>query len=132
MVNEVAHALHKIFVFTNKTTNPLQKWKQGCWFATWSEEASDEYVCTLYVNILVQEAKIKPRKGHTVSWRRAPHDLWTRLQAHTTETIADGTSERTQWQQMAYAKPALKEEQPPATSPNRFAVLSDEDGPTTV
>ena len=131
VVSEVAHALHKIFVFTTKVPNPLQKWRQGSWFATWDEETVDEFVCTLYVHILTQEAKLKPRKGHTVSWRRAPPELWSRLHDHTIESIADGTSDRTLWQQMVSNSQDSKESRSSvSTSPNRFAVLSEEDGLT--
>ena len=131
VVSEVAHALHKIFVFTNKVVSPLQKWSQGSWYATWDEETVDEYVCTLYVTILAQEAKLKPRKGHTVSWKRAPAELWSRLQEHSTETIADGSITRTLWQTMVPNNQESKESQlSVSTSPNRFAVLSEDDGLT--
>ena len=34
VVNEVAQALHKVLIFTNKAPNPLQKWKHGRWFSS--------------------------------------------------------------------------------------------------
>ena len=133
VVSEVAQALHKIFVFTSKIINPLQEWKQGQWFATWEEDASEEHVCTLYVTISVKENMLKPRKGHTVNWRRVPQDMWERIQSLQSDAIVEADSDRLQWQQMAFAPtPNSKDARPSATtSPNRFSVLSEEDNLTS-
>ena len=133
VVSEVAHALHKIFVFTSKIINPLQEWKHGRWFATWEEDVSEEHVCTLYVTISVKENMLKPRKGHTINWRRVPQDMWERIQAPQSDVIVEADSERLQWQQMAFAPtPSSKEVRPSATtSPNRFSILSEDDNLTS-
>jgi hypothetical protein len=69
IVNEVAQTLYKVLVFTNPANNPLQKWKQGRWFAIWEGEPEGDYTCTLYVSVYVQENKIKPQKGQNHGWQ---------------------------------------------------------------
>ena len=131
VVNEVAQALHKTFVFTNKSPNPLQKWKQGRWFANWEEAAEGEYTCFLYVSIKVHETKIKPRRGQSLGWRRVPSQLWERISSHTSDTIADSTEDSYQWQQMIAKSPhngTKTPVQPTGITPhNRFSALVEED-----
>jgi len=87
IVSEVAQALYKVLVFTNPSANPLQKWKQGKWFANWEGDPEGVYTCTLYVTVLAQENKIKPRKGHAHSWIRLPGDISNRVQLHSSNDI---------------------------------------------
>ena len=113
--------------------SPLQEWKHGRWFATWEEDVSEEYVCTLYVVIVAHENKLKPRKGHTVNWRRVPQDMWAKLQSHQTEDIVEADSDRLQWHQLAYAPTSSAKEvsSSATTSPNRFSILSEDDNLTS-
>lgn len=69
VVNEVAQTLYKVLVFTNPSSNPLQRWKQGKWFACWEGE-------------LDRENKIKPKRGHTCGWFRVPLEIRDRIQLH--------------------------------------------------
>lgn len=80
VVNEVAHALYKVLVFTNPAANPLQRWKQGRWFADWTCELDGDHTCTLYVSVTAHESKIKPRKGHTFGWHKIPQEIRERIQ----------------------------------------------------
>ena len=129
VVNEVAQALHKVLIFTNKNPNPLQKWKQGCWFAHWEEDSDCEHTCTLYVGVQVQENKIKIQKGHNFGWCKVPPQIWARITAHNLDTIQDCEADRSSWQQMMgmprhrFAKPTTST----GSSQNRFSVLSEEE-----
>ena len=92
IVNEVAQALYKVFVFPNPTANPLQKWKHGKWFTIWEGEKEGDQTCTLYVCIKVQDLKLKTRKGHNVGWQKLPSDIQRRIQDHSEDgifTLAD-------------------------------------------
>lgn len=130
VVNEVAQALHKIFVFNNKVPNPLQKWKHGRWFAKWEEQKEGEFTCTLYVSIKVQEAQLKPRRGQNLGWRQVSLPIWERISTHLSDSIADCTEEAQQWQQMVakHTHPGSKiAQQSGSKPPNRFSALLEED-----
>lgn len=129
VVNEVAQALHKVLIFTNKVPNPFQKWKHGYWFAGWEGDSEGDHICTLYAIVQVQETKLKPRKGQNFGWRRVPTKIWERIHSHNVDMIEDGEPERAQWQQMLGTprRNLHKPNIPTASSPNRFSVLSEED-----
>lgn len=129
VVREVAQALHKVFIFTSKAPNPLQKWKHGCSFAGWEGDSEGEHTCTLYIIVQVQEAKLKPRKGHNFGWRRVPTKIWERVTLHSSDRIEDSEAERTQWQQVVGSTRRSFIKQTPAAglSPNRYSVLSEDD-----
>lgn len=131
VVNEVAQALYKVFVFTNPASNPLQKWRQGKWFADWTGELDGDYVCNLYVCVLVQENKIKPRKGHTYGWNKIPQDIRERIQMHTSEAIEAVQEEQAHWIKMIHEEASCNQSGSEATKThqNRFAVLSEETTP---
>ena len=112
VVNEVAQALHKIFVFTNKIVNPFKKWKQGRWFAYWEEEIEGDHTCTLHVTIQVQENKLKPRKGQDLTWRKIHPVLWESIRTHTEESIADGTDHKSHWTQLWNCSNSVAPESP--------------------
>lgn len=131
VVSEVAQALHKIFVFTSKSPNPLQKWKHGKWFATWEEDTEGEHTCTLHVSIKVQEAKLKPRRGQNLGWRKVPIHVLEKINAHITDTIVDGAEDAQHWQQMTRREASegttKSQTHPPGvTSHNRFSALLEE------
>lgn len=130
IVNEVAQALYKVFVFTNPSLNPLQRWKHGKWFARWEGDKEGDQTCTLYVCLKVQEQKLKPKKGHNVGWQKLPDDVRDRIQSHIEDTIETFADEDLFW-----SKPAKKTQHPPSAStqltttvhPNRFSILSEAD-----
>jgi hypothetical protein len=129
VVSEVAQALHKVLIFTNKSPNPLQKWKHGCWFSGWEVDSEGEHTCTLYVIVQVQETKLKPRKGQNFGWRRVPTKIWERIHVHSADMIEDSEAERTQWQKMIGTprRNSTKPNLSAGSSPNRFSVLSEEE-----
>jgi hypothetical protein len=128
VVSEVAQALYKVLVFTNPSLNPLQRWKQGRWFANWEGELEGDHTCTLFVTVPVQESKIKPRRGQACSWSKIPNEIKNRIQLHTSEEIEAITEDRTHWFQMIYPEAPDTNSTPKtkATHQNRFAVLSEE------
>jgi hypothetical protein len=67
VVNETSHALYKVIVFTNSAANPLQKWQQGRWFASWSKEAEGDHTCTLFVSIQVGSTNSNQGRAKTSS-----------------------------------------------------------------
>lgn len=128
MVNEVAQALYKVFVFTNPSSNPLQKWKQGKWFVGWVGDPEGDQVCTFYVSIKVQEHKIKPRKGENYGWSKILDELRQRIQLHTTNTIETLEGDLLLWRNMINKTKPLSTTTTQATTtthPNRFSVLSE-------
>lgn len=130
VVNEVAQALQKILVFNNNHSSPFQKWAQSRWSANWTVNTTGEHTCTLYVCIAVPEAKVKIRKGKELGWKKVPGGIRELLTTITTEQIQEITTQNTQWQAMVGYRELTqnKKPQPPeTTSPNRFAVLSEED-----
>lgn len=134
VVNEVAQALYKVLVFTNPAANPLQKWKQGKWFASWEGEAEGEHICTLYVSALAQEHKIKPRKGNICSWARVPEEVKERLQLHSSEDIEEIAETCEHWHKLTRTSAPISNKPTPevaATHHNRFSALRDEEVPTT-
>ena len=134
IVNEVAQALYKVLVFTNPSSNPLQRWKQGKWFANWEGELDGDFTCTLYVTVLVQENKIKPRKGHTYSWSRLPGDISKRVQLHNSPSIEAIQEDRADWYELTHNSELPTHNTTSvdaATHPNRFSVLREEDPLTT-
>ena len=128
VVDEVAQALYKVFVFPNPASNPLQRWKQGKWFAEWTSELEGDHACTLYVCVQVQESKLKPRKGHTHGWHTIPQDIKEQIHLHNTKAIAAIQEERTSWLRMVQMEASSSKPGSEATTThqNRFAVLSDE------
>ena len=129
VVNEVAQALHKVLIFTNKAPNPLQKWKQGCWFSHWEVDTEEEHICTLYVSVQVQDTKIKPRKGQNFGWRKVPTQILEMLTSHNSTRIEDSDNERSHWQQMI-GTPRRSSNKPTTSTglpQNRFSVLTEDD-----
>lgn len=129
VVSEVAQALNKVLVFTSKVPNPLQKWKHGCWFASWEGDSEGDHICTLYVSVQVQETKIKPRKGQNFGWHKVPAPIWERITSHNSTQIADSEGERSYWQQMIGIPRRSLNKPNPFTGPqqNRFSILTEED-----
>lgn len=130
VVNEVTQALHKVLVFNNNLTSPFQKWAQGRWVANWTVNPLGEHTCTLYVCIAVPETKVKIRKGKDFGWKSVPGVIREFLTNTNTEHIQEANLQGRHWQEMAGLKelthysPTQPSE---VTSPNRFAVLSEED-----
>jgi hypothetical protein len=132
VVNEVAHALYKILVFTNPSHNPLQQWKQGRWFANWEKDLEGNHSCTLYVGVFAQENRIKPRKGQVFGWHRIPEEIQNRIQAHTADGIERITEDQTHWCRMMQVEPATNNPaHKAANNHNRFAPLSEENNTVT-
>lgn len=129
VVNEAAQALYKVLVFTHKTANPLQKWRNGHWFSSWTGEAEGERTCTLYVCAPIQETKAKPRKGQQFGWRRIPEKMWEKITSHKSEVILDCTHDMAQWQQLigGSRNAQRKATHPVSNLQNRFSILSEEE-----
>ena len=125
VVNEVAQALYKILVFSNPSANPLQKWRQGRWFASWEGDSEGGYMCTLFVMVGVQESKIKPRRGHSCGWNKLPTDLKNRIKSHTSEEIEEITEDKLHWIKLFHLvtnnNPTFE-----TKATNRFAILGEE------
>jgi hypothetical protein len=128
VVSEVAQALYKVLVFPKPSDNPLQKWKQGKWFASWEGELEGDHTCTLFVTVPVQESKIKPRRGHTYGWSRLPSELRDRIQSHSSEDIEAIIEDRTHWYKTILPEPPISNHtsEMAAATQNRFAILSEE------
>lgn len=127
IVSEVAQALYKVLVFTNPASNPLQKWKQGKWFAYWEGEREGEHTCTLFVSVPVQENKIKPRKGHAHGWHSMPGEINERIQLHNLEAIEEITSDSAQWNNLISPDTTSSSELGAAAdNQNRYTVLRGE------
>lgn len=132
VVNEVAQALHKILMFNNNNNSPFQKWAQGKWFANWTSALEGEHTCTLYVCVAVPESKVKIRKGRDIGWRRIPERIRAILAAPDTEHIQEAAEQTTHWQEMAGPNETWTiKPQPTGLSPNRYAVLSEEETPSS-
>ena len=134
IVNEVAQALYKVLVFTNPLTNPLHKWNQGKWLANWEGETEGVYTCTLYVIVLLQETKIKPKKEHAHSWSRLPGKISNRVQLHTSNDIVAIEEDRSSWHKSTHNQELPKHHPVPegATAhQNRYSVLCEEENTTT-
>jgi hypothetical protein len=133
VVNEVAQALYKVFVFPNPSSNPLQKWKQGRWFANWEGDLEGDHVCTLYGGIFVQENKFKPRKGQMFGWQKVPVEIQERIQAHSTSSIEAITEDSIHWFSMTQLDSSTNTStvKIATTHQNRFAALSEEDTSAT-
>lgn len=129
VVNEVAQALYKALVFTNPAQNPLQRWKQGKWFAKWDEVTEGEHACTLYVSVFVQESRIKPRKGQSCSWHKLPDTIKNHIDTHASEAIEAITGEQAHWSKITQLEtnPSLTKSETATKHPNRFAVLSEDE-----
>lgn len=69
VVYEVGQALHKVFSFTNKFPNPLQKWSHGTWAAQWIA-TEGEHVCQLYVSVIRQSKTSEIGREGTLSGDR--------------------------------------------------------------
>ena len=134
VVNEVAQALYKILVFPNPAANPLQKWRQGKWFANWGGDTEGDQVCTLYVSVLTQENKFKPRKGHAYSWIRVPEIIREQIQSHPSDDIEAITEDRTHWHNLTFTSEATSNRPSPTVGSahhNRFAALGEDESLTT-
>lgn len=118
-------------MFTNLASNPLQKWKQGKWFACWEGEPEGDFTCTLSVSVAVQENKIKPRKGQAYGWHKLLEEIKDQIQLHSVDTIEAITLYSTHWHRLLFAEATTSTAVSEATSthPNRFAVLSKENTP---
>lgn len=128
VVDKVSQVLHKILIFNNNLSNPFQKWAQGSWYAQWGPGAEGEYICTLYVSIDVPEQKVKPRKSHSMSWRKKPEEVSIARMLPVTEDIQPIATDLTTWQTMAGRLPGKKaNEQTPPESHNRFATLLEDE-----
>ena len=129
VVSETAQALNKVLIFNNTLTSPFQTWSQGKWFANWDISREGEHTCTMYVCIAVPEVKLKIRKGRDFGWRRIPDNIREVLANSPPEQIHVATPHNVQWQAMAGSKittsPTMPQQLP--TSPNHFAVLSEEE-----
>jgi hypothetical protein len=126
VVNETAHALHKVLVFTSNAANPLQKWHQGRWFASWSKEAEGDYICTLFVNAQVLDHKLKPRKSKNFKWIPLPEEIREQNNTPGTDDITY-LSHPQHWFTMAGRTQTMKaasEAHSPATS-NSAATSTD-------
>ena len=131
VVDEVAQALHKLLIFNNNMSNPFQRWNQGQWYAQWGQGTEGESICTLYVSIDVPEQKVKPRKGHTMSWRREPRDVSILRTSQGTEDIQPVASDNTVWPRMAGRLPPNQtKEYAPPESHNRFSALLADEAPS--
>ena len=128
IVNEVTQALHKLLIFNNQQTTPFHKWHQGRWYSQWTPLETGEQICTLYVNIDVQESKIKIRKGKKLGWKELPAFSQVIWHLPHTEEILPTAEHGTEWKEMAgYAEASPTSPQVPATmSHNPFSVLSEE------
>lgn len=128
IVDEVAQALYRVFVFTNPAANPLQRWKQGKWFAEWTSELDGDHTCTIYVCVKVQESRLKPRKGHTYGWQNVPQNVKERIYLHNTEAVEAVQEEQLNWHEMIHTVSSSSKTGPETTTThqNRFAVLSEE------
>ena len=128
VVNETSQALHKLLIFNNNLSNPLQSWSQGRWYAQWDHGAEGEHICTLFVSIDAPEHKIKPRKGLQLGWRKEPVEISSMLASQGTEAIQVIESNCFSWQRMAGRLPNMKNnDRHPPESHNRFASLLDEE-----
>jgi hypothetical protein len=125
IVNEVAQALYKAFVFTSPSANPLQRWKQGTWLASWSGEPEGDQTCTLYASIKTQEYKLKPRRGRSYGWNRLPDGFRDKIQAHMTDNIATIEGEPLHWDKMKTQSPTTASKEVDTTHPSRFSVLGE-------
>lgn len=85
--NEVAQALHKVFIFTNKIPNPLKKWTHGSWAAQWKITPEGEHWCMLYVTISVHEQQLNFRKGKIFEWWPINPEIWEQLNLPPTKAI---------------------------------------------
>lgn len=133
VVNEVAQALYKVLVFPNPTSNPLQRWKQGRWYANWERELDGGYTCTLYVSVLVQEPKFKPRRGQSHNWSKIPGEIGHHLQLHKSDMVETIMENQIQWHTLIHNAESSSNNPPTevtATLQNRFAALSDEEALT--
>lgn len=129
VVSEVAQALHKVLLFNNALTSPFQKWSQGRWSANWTVNTLGEHTYTLYVCIAVLEAKVKIRKERDFGWKKILGEIKELLTTIPLDLIHESTTHENQWQEMAgHRELTFKQTQIlETTSPNRFAVLSDEE-----
>ena len=126
VVNEVAQALYKVFVFAKPSFNPLQKWKQGRWFAYWESDLEGAHTCSLFVTVPAQESKIKPKKGNTYGWSKLPTEIKDRIHAHSSEGIEAIELDKTHWFKLVQAEsPSNNQATVATTHPNRFAILNE-------
>ena len=128
IVNEIAHALHKVLVFNNQHTTPFQAWSQGHWFSHWTRAADGDHTCTLFVSIAVPEHKIKIRKGRDLSWRAIPSAAKEALLRVETEDVQEAQEAGLYWKAMACGRndPSTSSHAPVPTAPNPFSVLREE------
>lgn len=98
IVNETSHALHRVLIFNNNLSNPFQKWSQGCWFASWVEDAEGEHTCTLLTSVAVSESKVKPGKGQNFQWQPVPAAIREQIAGKSSEMIT--LVDEQQWSNM--------------------------------
>ena len=130
MVNEISLALHKVLIFNNNLSNPFQKWDQGRWFSSWSED-SGEHTCTIFVSIAVSKTKVKPRKGRNVKWQHVPAILRNHIASHTreeSEDIAAIEEDELHWFRMAGVQPPTNH----VITPNHTATSNTEEPSSSV
>lgn len=99
------------------------------WYAKWEQELEGDYTCTLYVNVLVQEHRIKPKKGHTFNWSSLPGEISHNMQPHSYEAAEVIREDSIQWNRLIHnIEPSLVPPTPEETTThhNRFTVLSEE------
>jgi hypothetical protein len=113
IVNETAHALHKVLIFNNQHNTPFHKWEQGSWFSQWTMTAEGDHLCTCFVSVAVPESKIKVRKGRDFGWRKIPTIITDTLTATQTELIQAAADLGSHLQGMA----GKKEKAPPRSNP---------------
>jgi hypothetical protein len=126
IVDELAHALHKILIFSNQNNTPIYKWEQSTWFAQWTLSAEGDNICTLYANIVVPESKIKIRKGRMLGWRKIPTAIQEVLTNPYTNQVQDVADMSSHWQDMLGQRGSTLNPSHTPTA-NLFAVLNDED-----
>ena len=125
VVNEVAQSLHKVLIFNNTSTSPFQRWSQGHWHAQW-KNTEGESICTLYVNLVVPEHKIKIRKGRELVWRKIP-DNAPQPTTSPPEEIQDGQELESLWRTMVEAQDPATTATANPTTPNPYAALNREE-----
>lgn len=80
--------------------------------------------------MLIQESKVKPRKGKDFGWRKVPQSLQHQVTTHTIDLIVDIEDDRAAWQQMAGVRnkdPNTNLRTTESAKQSRFVALSEEE-----
>lgn len=96
----------------------------------WEGELDKDHTRTLYVSMLIQESKVKPRKGKDFGWRKVPQSLQHQVTTHTIDLIVDIEDDRAAWQQMAGVRnkdPNTNLRTTESAKQSRFVALSEEE-----